>query len=85
MDAKSSTASRLDQLDAERFEAMVTSPLFALIFARVAGQLERARTDCEIAVDAREVRMAQGRAAALRVVLQLPATMLKEMKAPAKK
>lgn len=85
MDAKASTASRLDQLDAERFEAMVTSPLFAMIFARFAGQLERARDDCERAVDPRDCRMAQGRAAALRVVLQLPATMLKEMKSQAKK
>jgi hypothetical protein len=73
---------RTDALDTERFEAMVASPPFALLRARIAAELERARADCETQCELVLTR-AQGQAKALRTVLDLPASMLREMKAKA--
>jgi hypothetical protein len=58
---------------------MLASPPFALYRARIAAELERARTDCETQSDVALTR-AQGAAKALRTALELPAIMLAEMK-----
>jgi hypothetical protein len=70
---------RLDHLDAERFRDMVLSPPFQTYRRRIEAELERARGECERCDDWNEVRLAQGRAAALHAVLGLPATILGEI------
>ncbi len=75
---------RLDALDLERFEDMIASPPFALFQARVTAELERARTDCETVIGDVQVCRAQGRCAALRTVLALPAIVAKEIRAKLK-
>ena len=82
MDPKTLPATRLDSLDAERFRDMVASPPFALFRARIEAELERARGDCEVAAEPRAVTLAQGRSAALRTALALPALILKEIEKP---
>jgi len=74
------TSVSVSNLEAERFEAMLASPSFGLLRARIAGELERARTDCESQDGALEIHRAQGRVKALRTMLELPINMLKEMK-----
>jgi hypothetical protein len=74
-------SNRLDQIDTELFEQMLASGSYQLLRARIAGELERARTDCENQPEPREVYKAQGAVRALRVALELPARILQEMKA----
>jgi hypothetical protein len=74
------TSRRLDAIDAERFEEMLASESFALLRARIAAELERARTDCESQPELRDIHRAQGAAKALRMTLDLPARMLTTMK-----
>jgi hypothetical protein len=69
---------RLDALDRERFKEMVDSAAFALYSARLMHELDRYRIECEVR-DGTELHRSQGAAAALRVVLGLPGTILKEM------
>lgn len=71
---------RLDAIDEERFADMVASESFALLKDRIAGELDRARTDCETQFGLTLTR-AQGRVNALRTVLEIPAIMLREIKA----
>lgn len=60
---------------------MLASPAFALLKARIAAELERARTECETECGRDSVYFSQGQAKALRTVLALPDMMLTEMKA----
>ena len=69
---------RLDALDRERFKEMVDSPPFALYSARLMHEFDRYRVECEVR-DGTELHRSQGSAAALRVVMDLPNTILKEM------
>lgn len=76
---------RFDQLDRERFKDMVDSPSFRILFDRIVKELERARAtaerhECSI----KEVRIAQGTVAALRMVLGLPNQIVNEMKGKTK-
>jgi hypothetical protein len=57
---------------------MAVSPPFALYTARLMHELDRYRGECEVR-DGTELHRSQGAAAALRVVLGLPDTILKEM------
>lgn len=77
MDHPVNRSSRLDGIDAERFEDMVVSESFGLLRERIAAELERARTDCETQAD---VARAQGQVKAFRTVLDLPSMILKEMR-----
>lgn len=70
-----------DALDRERFADMVASPPFQTLESRIRQELERYRGECEKR-DGVELHRSQGAAAALRVVLGLPAAMLKEMDKP---
>jgi len=76
-------ARRLDQIDAERFDAMLNSGSFALFTERIRADLLRAQSDCELQKDAVDLRRAQGRVTALRTVLDLPPRILKEITAKA--
>lgn len=78
-------SSRLDQLDADRFRDMVTSPSFALFTARLKDELERSRLVCEREDDPGLVAKAQGAVAALRSVLAMPAIILKEIESKRKR
>jgi hypothetical protein len=80
MRAPAVVTNRLDALDTERFEAMLASPPFALLKARIAAELERARADCETHDERVVIARAQGQVKAFRTVLALPEIMLKEMK-----
>ena len=82
MDPKPLPSARLDSLDAERFRDMVASPPFALLRARLEAELERARGACEGHEERVALYRAQGRCAALRTALALPALILKEIEKP---
>jgi hypothetical protein len=69
-----------DAIDAERFRAMLESPSFWMLTSRMHAELNRASGACERAEGDVELRRAQGAAAAWRVVVALPASMLAEMK-----
>jgi hypothetical protein len=72
-------SARLDQIDREQFEAMLASDSFELLRSRISAELIRALTDCESQADPMMLHRAQGAAKALRVVLELPGMLLKEM------
>jgi hypothetical protein len=72
MQPKLNPSPRPDAIDAERFREMTRSPLFALFWDRVGAELRRALDACERANDVRELRRAQGAAAALRTIDGLP-------------
>lgn len=72
---------RLDELDAERFSDMVASPPFALLWKRVLAELRRSCDACSAASEPLEVYRAQGRVAAYKAVLDMPATILSEIRA----
>jgi hypothetical protein len=74
-------ADPLDALDRERFQDMLNSPPFLLLRNRILEELQRYCQECE-ARDGVELHRSQGAARALRVVLGLPATMIKEMDKP---
>ena len=74
------TSTRLDAIDAERFDEMAASESFGHFRARIAAELERAREDCETQFGLPLTR-SQGKVNALRTVLALPAMMIKEMRA----
>ena len=73
---------RLDALDVEAFEKMLSSDSFSLFKQRVEVELGRAQNDCETASIDHEIRRAQGATKALRTVLKLPAMILESMKKP---
>jgi hypothetical protein len=81
MQTPATTSPRLDGIDAGRFADMLASPSFQLFGARIAAELERSRTDCEM-LDGVALNRAQGKVTAYRTVLDLPARMLAEMKEP---
>jgi hypothetical protein len=85
VEAKITVSPRLDQLDAERFREMLASPPFQLLMARLHAELERARTTCERDNETRDLHRAQGAAGALRSALALPAMILAEIEAGARK
>ncbi len=64
----------------ERFREMVQSEPFRLVMERVEAELRRAVDLCARADEERELRRAQGAAAALRMVLGIPERLLAEMK-----
>ncbi len=70
---------RHDQFEEAKFRDMMASEPFRLLTARIAGELERARTDCERKGEPTEIYRAQGSAAALRAALALPETIAKEL------
>jgi hypothetical protein len=74
-------SARLDQIDREHFEEMLASASFDLLRSRISVELVRALADCESQADPMAVHRAQGAAKALRVVLELPGMLLKEMSA----
>lgn len=80
MDTKTTSAERLDELDAERFRDMLASPPFALFLARVVAEAERARDTCAGQTDLPELYRAQGAVRALRAVLAIPARILEEIR-----
>lgn len=80
MDAKTTTPSRLDHLDAEEWERIIACPLFALYEARIQAELERQRGACERGDTELEVRRAQGAVGSLRAILSVPRQMLVEMR-----
>jgi hypothetical protein len=80
MDAKLTSTARFDEVDAQRFKTMMESDSFARFGARIVAELERAQFACERAEEVIQLRRAQGVATALRMVLELPKTMLAEMK-----
>lgn len=62
---------------------MLASEPFALLRGRISGELDRARADCENQ-QGLTLKRAQGQVKALRTALELPAIMLREMKAKTK-
>ena len=71
---------RFDQLDRERFRDMIESPPFQILQRRIESELNRLREITEAhARSIKEIRIAQGGVAALRVVLDLPRRVLDEM------
>jgi len=79
METKAAPIDRLDALDAERFRDMLASPPFVLLKERVTKEWERAREACAQETELRDIYRAQGRVAALRVALDLPNLILKEI------
>ena len=79
MEAKLTPSGRLDDIDVQRFKAMVESAPFERFGARIVAELERARLACERGEEEIQLRRAQGVVTALRMVLELPKTMLAEM------
>lgn len=79
MESKAIVTDRLDHLDAERFRDMIASPPFAILRNRIEQELARRIETCTTADVTKELRKAQGGAAALRTVLALPAQILKEI------
>jgi hypothetical protein len=81
MYAKSISSPRFDGIDAQRFKEMVDSEAFARFTLRVTAELKRAEEACVRDVDEVLVRRAQGAVVALRTVIGLPASILREMEA----
>jgi len=81
MENKAVVTNRLDHLDAERFREMIASPPFAIFRERIEKERDRQIDGCATADITKELRKHQGAAAALRVVLALPAQILKEIEA----
>lgn len=77
---KDANGNLVDALDIERFKTMIESSAFAVFRSRMNEELERARRDCERAVDLRTIRLTQGRIATLRSVISLPEIILLEMR-----
>jgi hypothetical protein len=80
VETKVTPSTRLDGIDAQRFQAMIESPSFAILRLRIETELERASGNCERSDSELGMRRAQGAAYALRAVLGLPAMILAEMK-----
>jgi hypothetical protein len=72
-------AKRGHALDREEFQRMLEGEPFRLVMARIAGELKRAQETCARSDEVRDLRRAQGAAAALQSVLALPAAILAEM------
>lgn len=79
METKLTPSRRPDAIDAERFREMLGSPLFLLLWDRVAAEQERTQSLCERAEGAVELRRAQGAAQALRAVRAMPQQILGEL------
>jgi len=84
MENKAVVTNRLDHLDAERFREMIASPAFVQLRDRIEKERARQMVVCVTSDVTKELRKAQGAVAALRVVLELPAQILKEIEAQRK-
>lgn len=80
METPAITTRRHDALDTERFADMLDSPPFAMFMQRIEAEFGRSRLDCENETEAVPLHRAQGRCAAYRTVLALPAIMRAEQK-----
>lgn len=81
MQPKTTPTKRFDGIDTQRFKEMVDSEAFQRFTFRVSAELKRAEEACVRDVDEVLVRRAQGAVAALRTVIGLPASILREMEA----
>jgi hypothetical protein len=68
-----------DALDREAFKQMIQSAPFRLLQNRIGLELSRAEEACVRSDAALEIRRSQGKVAALRVALELPDKIYKEM------
>lgn len=76
----SSNAPRLDHMDAEDMTRMLESRCFRAIWVRIEADLRRRVETCTSSDNELEIRRAQGAAAALRMVLDVPGQLLDEIK-----
>jgi hypothetical protein len=71
---------RFDALDAEAFDDMLLGKPFGVFMDRVHQALRTAEGDCYREDEELNVRRAQGRVAALRMVAELPAMIKSDMR-----
>lgn len=82
MDTKLVATSRLERFEADEWNRIITSPLWAIYEARLQSVLDQSQRTLADSDNDIELRRAQGALAALRTVLTIPGGMLHEMRTP---